>query len=168
MGFTPTQHHERKDEQNPRNREDRASYAICLDDAVAALKDVKPQDLTQDQNLKPVPDTLAPRHTTATSTYNHVGRNDGGRSGSMMTKRHTYQGRNGDTMYEPSGPRLWFKTRIHPNTGPKSNTRCVDCGKLGHWKGDPECKTRRDPKRVRFDTDRAKGDASKSSGQYFQ
>ena len=71
-------------------------------------------------------------------------------------------------MYDPSGPSFKFKARIPANTGPKSNTRCVDCGELGHWKSDPECKTRRDPKRARFDTDRMNIDASKPNSQYFQ
>ena len=55
--------------------------------------------------------------------------------------------------------RFKFRTRagghIPANTGAKRKTRCVECGEVGHWKGDRECKGKhssglQDGRRVRF------------------
>lgn len=154
-----------KSNKDRQGKEDRVPYAITLEDAVAALKDIKSMDVPHDDKPNPVPDTPAPAAPHTTAEYKNSG---GAHRGTMLTKRSDYQGRNDGVPFESRGSRFRFRTRIPANTGPKSKTRCVDCGELGHWRGDPECKARRDNKRVRFDAEKVKNDADKPSGQYFQ
>lgn len=147
-------------------QEDRVPYAISLEDAVAALKDIKTNDAQQGDDPKPVPDAKSPAYHTTAESVNHGKK--GILNGTMMTKRNGYQGRNEDNHFDGNGYRKRPKAYIPANTGVKAHSRCIECGEHGHWRGDKECSIRRIDKRVRFDTDKTRQNADKPRDQYFQ
>ena len=127
---------------------DRPSYAIALDDAVEALCDIKADEDTPEHKKK--------------------SEGEAEKKGAMMTKRKDRD----ETTQQPQRKRL--TSYIPPGTGKKKDSKCVACGKMGHWKGDFVCEehpmhqqwlANKEGKKVSFENDPT---ASKKSNSYFQ
>lgn len=156
-----------KPRKNRVKNHERVAYTISLEHTVSALKDIRTQDTSIRDTPKPLTDTRPPahRHTTAESNNNDK---DAGRRGTVMTKHVDFRNRNEDSQYVDGGNRQRPKVHSPANTGPKSNTLCIDCGERGHCRGDRECRIERDSKRIWCDNNKLKSNVNKPSHQYFQ
>lgn len=147
---------------------DRVPYAISLDSAVSALRDIKSDTTTP--MLKISTDTLPPAMKPEMAK----------RIGTMINKRTGYKRmeyndrhhNNYESRFNAKKHKFNHKgfSRIPANTGPKSKSRCVACGEMGHWKGDDEClDNESDDRRVRFDQNRHNSrDDDTRPRSYFQ
>ena len=156
---------------------------ICLDDAVAALRDVKHENKTKFDSTN---DRKRQYDGTRGNVFDRLGlRKEAQHSGTLMTNgfhkpqegfnmnqtpngsRHSYPGfqpmqfdpntRVSQDLYPNQRP------RIPANTGLKENTACHDCGEKEHWKGDIECKDR---KKVKFDLSNIGTNGTKPSNHF--
>lgn len=142
---------------------------ICMEDFVAALRDVKHDNKPRvDRNdrkrrLDHMKGSVFNKLGAAKEQQKHVGTimTKGGyknkseigssRQGFPQTSRTTQGGSHALLQGSQGAPQIsqTQRSRLPSHTGPKEYTACHDCNEVGHWKGDPECKNR---KRVKFDT----------------